>query len=107
MASHPEANAAAFTADGFYRTGDMFCLEFDQDRRPYYRFLGRYKDIIIRGGMKISPEELDTLLARGDVAERQAWLAYQLQELQAEALEPEVLAKSVRDRLQGALEGAR
>lgn len=59
----PEKNAASFTHDGFFLTGDMFSLEIGEDQsRPYYRFLGRYKDIIIRGGMKISPEELDALL---------------------------------------------
>jgi len=59
----PEKNAASFTPDGFFLTGDMFSLEVDEDpSRPYYRFMGRYKDIIIRGGMKISPEELDALL---------------------------------------------
>lgn len=38
-------------------------------------------------------QERDALLARGDVAERQAWLTYQLQELQGEALEPEALVE--------------
>ena len=38
-------------------------------------------------------DERDALLARGDVDERQAWLQHQLQELQAEALEPEELAE--------------
>ena len=36
--------------------------------------------------------ERDALLARGDVAERQAWLRHQLEELDAEALEPAALA---------------
>lgn len=59
----PERNAAAFTADGEFLTGDMFTVETQgAPPRPYYRFMGRYKDIIVRGGMKISPEELDGLL---------------------------------------------
>jgi len=37
-------------------------------------------------------DEREALLARGDVAERQAWLRHQLDELQAETLEPEALA---------------
>ena len=37
-------------------------------------------------------DERDALLARGDVGERRAWLAHQLDELQAEALEPAALA---------------
>ncbi len=36
-------------------------------------------------------DERETLLSRGDVGERQAWLQHQLKELQAEALEPDVL----------------
>lgn len=42
-------------------------------------------------------DERDTLLARGDVADRQAWLQHQLKELQAEALEPEALAELDRN----------
>ncbi|MEO6155893.1 MAG: DNA repair protein RecN, partial [Thermomonas sp.] len=38
-------------------------------------------------------DQREALLARGDVGERQAWLQHQLQELQAEALEPEALAE--------------
>ena len=38
-------------------------------------------------------QEREALLARGDVAERQSWLQYQLQELQAESLQPEALAE--------------
>lgn len=37
-------------------------------------------------------DEREALLARGDVAERQAWLRHQLDELHSEALEPEALA---------------
>ncbi len=38
-------------------------------------------------------DERDALLARGDVSERRAWLAHQLDELRAEVLEPEALAE--------------
>jgi acyl-CoA synthetase (AMP-forming)/AMP-acid ligase II len=57
----PEANAQAFSTDGWFRTGDLFEIAPEDPR--FYRFTGRCKDIIIRGGMKISPEELDTVLA--------------------------------------------
>ena len=49
-----------FTKDGFFRTGDL--VEICGDPPNYYRIVGRCKDIINRGGMKISPSELDTLL---------------------------------------------
>jgi acyl-CoA synthetase (AMP-forming)/AMP-acid ligase II len=65
----PEQNAAAFTADGWFRTGDLFEIAEPGDPR-FYRFVGRLKQIINRGGMKISPEELDAMLAEHpDVAE--------------------------------------
>jgi len=63
----PEITARSFTADGWFRTGDLF--EIDESRR-YYQFVGRLKQQINRGGMKISPDELDAVLAEHpDVAE--------------------------------------
>lgn len=55
----PEQTAAAFTEDGFFKTGDLFQIE--EDGR-FYLFVGRCKDLIIRGGVNISPEEIDQLL---------------------------------------------
>jgi acyl-CoA synthetase (AMP-forming)/AMP-acid ligase II len=55
----PEQTAAAFTADGFFKTGDLFQIEGDG---RFYLFVGRCKDLIIRGGVNISPEEIDQLL---------------------------------------------
>lgn len=54
-----DQTAAAFTRDGYFRTGDLF--EIAGNGR-FYRFVGRCKDLIIRGGYNISPEELDQLL---------------------------------------------
>ena len=63
----PEITARAFTADGWFRTGDLF--EIDESGR-YYQFVGRLKQLINRGGMKISPDEIDAVLAEHpDVAE--------------------------------------
>jgi len=56
----PAGSREAFSADGWFRSGDMFEIAADAPR--FYRFTGRCKDIIIRGGLKISPDELDTLL---------------------------------------------
>lgn len=56
----PEQTAAAFTEDGFFKTGDLF--EIAGDGR-FYRFVGRCKDLIIRGGVNISPAEIDQLLS--------------------------------------------
>ncbi|MFO1427013.1 MAG: fatty acid--CoA ligase family protein [Steroidobacteraceae bacterium] len=56
----PQLNASAFTEDGFFHTGDL--LEIASDAR-YYRFVGRLKQLIIRGGVKIAPDEIETVLA--------------------------------------------
>lgn len=53
--------ADAIDKDGFFRTGDVFEIAGPGNR--YYRFVERAKDIIIRGGMNISPGEIDGLLA--------------------------------------------
>lgn len=59
----PTANADVFSDDGYFHTGDLFEIAGDGEQKKYYRFVGRHKDIISRGGMKISPAELDNLLA--------------------------------------------
>ncbi len=53
-------NEDVFTSDGWFRTGDM--VEICGEPPNYYRIVGRCKDIINRGGMKISPVEIDVLL---------------------------------------------
>jgi acyl-CoA synthetase (AMP-forming)/AMP-acid ligase II len=59
----PEANAEVFDEDGYFRTGDLFEISPEDTQKKYYKFCGRCKDLIIRGGMNISPEELDNLLS--------------------------------------------
>ncbi len=54
-----EADAAAFTADGYFRTGDAG--ELDPD--GYLRIIGRKKDLIIVGGVNVSPAEVERVLA--------------------------------------------
>ena len=60
----PAVTAQSFTADGWFRTGDLFQLEGQPGDLRFYRFVGRLKQIIIRGGVKIAPEELDTVLSQ-------------------------------------------
>ncbi len=57
--NNPEANATAFT-DGWFRTGDQGYLDAD----GYLFLTGRLKEIINRGGEKISPLEVDEVLLR-------------------------------------------
>ncbi|MCB1675632.1 MAG: acyl--CoA ligase [Halioglobus sp.] len=58
----PELTATAFDSEGYFLTGDRFEIAGSSEDARFYRFLGRYKDLIIRGGMNISPEEIDHLL---------------------------------------------
>ncbi len=51
---------AGFDDDGFFRTGDLFEITGDGG---HIRFVGRSKDLIVRGGMKIAPAELDAVLS--------------------------------------------
>ena len=55
--SNPKANAVAFS-NGWFRTGDQG--RFDDD--GYLTITGRLKEIINRGGEKISPREVDEIL---------------------------------------------
>jgi non-ribosomal peptide synthetase component E (peptide arylation enzyme) len=57
----PQLNATAFDAAGFFRTGDLFEIAPEAGGR-FYRFVGRCKEIIIRGGQNISPAELDVMI---------------------------------------------
>jgi 2,3-dihydroxybenzoate-AMP ligase len=54
----PEYNARTFTSDGFYRSGDLM------RRHPSGNYIveGRKKDLINRGGEKISAEEVENLI---------------------------------------------
>jgi acyl-CoA synthetase (AMP-forming)/AMP-acid ligase II len=55
--NHASANESAFTR-GWFRTGDQGVV----DREGYLRLTGRLKEIINRGGEKISPREVDEVL---------------------------------------------
>ncbi|HVW81842.1 MAG TPA: AMP-binding protein [Mycobacteriales bacterium] len=58
----PELTAAAFDADGWYRTGDVGVLDDD----GYLSITDRVADIIIRGGENISAQEVEDVLLRMD-----------------------------------------
>jgi acyl-CoA synthetase (AMP-forming)/AMP-acid ligase II len=63
--NNPEANATSFF-DGWFRTGDQGVI----DDRGYLTLVGRLKELINRGGEKISPREIDeVLLTHPKVAE--------------------------------------
>jgi malonyl-CoA/methylmalonyl-CoA synthetase len=51
----PEKNAEEFTADGFFRTGDVGNVSPD----GYVTIVGRSKDLIITGGYNVYPKEIE------------------------------------------------
>jgi acyl-CoA synthetase (AMP-forming)/AMP-acid ligase II len=55
---NPQATAAGFTADGYFRTGDIGYV----DEEGYLFIVDRKKDIIIRGGENISAAEVEAAL---------------------------------------------
>ena len=56
--NNADANKSSFTAEGFFRTGDLGTLNQD----GYLTITGRSKEMINKGGEKISPIELDNLI---------------------------------------------
>jgi acyl-CoA synthetase (AMP-forming)/AMP-acid ligase II len=58
--NNPTANASSFTKGGFFRTGDQGF----QDAEGYVIITGRIKELINKGGEKISPIELDNVIAQ-------------------------------------------
>lgn len=58
--NNPAANASSFHKNGFFRTGD----QGKQDPDGYVIITGRIKELINKGGEKISPIELDNVVAQ-------------------------------------------
>lgn len=62
----PEKTREEFTADGYFRTGDMGVMLPNR----YVRIVGRAKDLIITGGLNVYPKEIeDKIDALSDVVE--------------------------------------
>ena len=55
-----EATAASFTADGWFRTGDLARM----DAGGNIRITGRLKEVINRGGVKFNPADIEALIDR-------------------------------------------
>ncbi len=54
----PEKTAEEFTADGYFKTGDVG--KFDAD--GYLSIVGRSKDLIISGGYNVYPKEIESVI---------------------------------------------
>ncbi|MGY8999617.1 MAG: class I adenylate-forming enzyme family protein [Rhodospirillales bacterium] len=55
---NPEANADAFTKDGWFKTGDIAFI----DKTGNLSITGRSKDVISRGGVKFNPADIEDLI---------------------------------------------
>jgi long-chain acyl-CoA synthetase len=55
----PEANAAAFTADGYFRTGDIGVF----DDKGFLKIVDRKKDMVIVSGFNVYPNEVEAVAA--------------------------------------------
>lgn len=85
---NPAANAAAF-ADGWFRTGDLgYC-----DDDGYFTITGRLKEVINRGGEKVSPGEVDEVLMAHPAVEQAVTFAASHPKLGAEVAAAVVLRK--------------
>lgn len=54
----PEKTAEEFTADGYFKTGDVGCFDTD----GYLSIVGRSKDLIISGGYNVYPKEIESVI---------------------------------------------
>jgi malonyl-CoA/methylmalonyl-CoA synthetase len=54
----PEKTMEEFTADGFFKTGDLG----KRDKDSYISIIGRSKDLIITGGLNVYPKEIEELI---------------------------------------------
>jgi malonyl-CoA/methylmalonyl-CoA synthetase len=54
----PEKNAEEYTADGYFKTGDVGLIDND----GYVSIVGRSKDLVISGGFNVYPKEIELLL---------------------------------------------
>ena len=54
----PEKTAEDFTADGYFRTGDLGLVDAD----GYVSIVGRSKDLVISGGLNVYPKEVEGVI---------------------------------------------
>jgi len=72
--ANDEATAAAFTEDGFFRTGDLGYIDDD----GYLYVVGRHKELIVlAGGKNIFPDEVEAVLGESELVREIAVLEHE------------------------------
>lgn len=61
--NNDDANASTFSY-GWFRSGDEGFYEYDSNGNKYFFITGRLKELIIRGGVNLSPLEIDEVINR-------------------------------------------
>ena len=56
----PDETVKAMTADGFFKTGDIGCM----DERGFFRIVDRKKDMILVNGFNVFPTEVEDVVAQ-------------------------------------------
>ncbi len=67
-----EKTREEFSADGFFKTGDMGQWVNEGPGRGYLRLVGRAKDLIITGGLNVYPKEIEERIDQIDGVEESA-----------------------------------
>jgi malonyl-CoA/methylmalonyl-CoA synthetase len=100
----PQANAEAWTEDGWFKTGDLGAIDED----GYVHIVGRAKELIISGGFNIYPREIEDVLRDHPLIEDVAVVGETSEEwgervvayvVSAARIELEALRKSIEGRL--------
>ena len=68
----PEKTAESYTADGFFKTGDLGRLDED----GYLYFCGRKKELIITGAVNVYPPDIENVIIKIDGVKEVAAFAY-------------------------------
>ncbi|BCH29785.1 AMP-binding protein [Mesorhizobium sp. L-8-10] len=88
---NPEATAAAYDAEGWFKTGDLGVV----DEEGYLSFRGRFKEMLKTGGINVAPVEVEeVIMTHPDVEE--AFVTGLPDEVQGEIVAAAVIAKAGR-----------
>ena len=94
----PEQTLQVLDHEGWYYTGDLGCM----DEQGYVRFVGRKKDVIIRGGFNIYPQEIENVLQTHPHVEASAIIGLPdpvLGEIVCAAIRPKPGVKSTEEEI--------